>query len=265
MRSSNGVLATVFAAGLALLAPAAMAADEPWPGIRYDLFGDRPIAEDGVVSLVLPVRAEDAAITPLTVSAAPGVAVKSVVLVIDQNPSPVVATFTFGEAAGDLTLYTRVRVDAYSMARAIVETADGKLHMATRFVKAAGGCSAPAGKDMEAALAEMGRMQMRRFDPLDAAAPTREAQFMLRHPNNSGLQRDQLTGLFVPAMFVNEIHVTRGGKTVFRMDGGISISEDPNIRFTYKAEGEGALDVVARDTEGREFRGSWPIEPMKGS
>ena len=61
-------------------------------------------------------------------------------------------------------LSTRVRVDMYSNIRAIVETADGKLHMASNFVKASGGCSAAASKDADEALANLGKMQVRTFD-----------------------------------------------------------------------------------------------------
>ena len=59
---------------------------------------------------------------------------------------------------------TRARVDEYTFVRAIAETVDGRLLMATRFVKASGGCSAPAGGDEAAMLAAMGRMQFRLAD-----------------------------------------------------------------------------------------------------
>ncbi len=91
---------------------------------------------------------------------------KSLTLVIDKNPAPVAATFHFGDAAGkgDRMLSTRVRINMYSNVRAVIETTDGKLHMATKFVKASGGCSAPAGKDVDEALANLGKMQIKTFD-----------------------------------------------------------------------------------------------------
>src|SRR5690349_4127836 len=101
------------AAFAALGAMPAIADDDPWPDIRSVTFGDRPIAEDGAITLDAPYRAEDAAVVPLTmrIPASAG-AVKSLTLVIDKNPSPVAATFKFGEAAGvgDRMLETRVRV-----------------------------------------------------------------------------------------------------------------------------------------------------------
>src|SRR5207249_10101605 len=52
---------------------------------------------------------------------------------------------------------------------------------------------------------------------LFAAAPqagSRQAQFMIRHPNNSGLQMDQLTHLYIPAFFVRELRIWQGDELV---------------------------------------------------
>jgi sulfur-oxidizing protein SoxY len=183
-------------------------------------------------------------------------AVKSLTLVIEKNPAPVAATFYFGDAAGKdaRTLSTRVRVNTYSNVRAVVETADGKLHMATKFVKASGGCSAPAGKDVDAALANLGKIRIKAFGKAGPQTPgTREAQVMIRHPNYTGMQMDQLTREYTPARFVQELEVKRGGDLVFRMDGGISVSENPNFRFTYVPGTDDTLTVTAKDTDGDVF------------
>ena len=136
--------------------------------------------------------------------------------------------------------------------RAIVETGDGRLVMATKFVKAAGGCSAPALKDTDAALAEAGKMQIKH---LAAADGGREGQIKIRHPQYSGLQLNQATGYYIPAKFLRVIDVARDGERVFRLEGGISLSENPNIRFTYATGGADTLEVTAEDTDGRVFKG----------
>ncbi len=116
-----------------------------------------------------PERAEDAAVVPITIRVAPSVKgrLKSMVLVIDKNPSPVAATFTFGPAAGEgggeRRMSTRVRIDTYSYVHAVVETADGTLHMAKAFVKASGGCAAPAPKDADGDLADIGKTIVKSF------------------------------------------------------------------------------------------------------
>jgi sulfur-oxidizing protein SoxY len=49
------------------------------------------------------------------------------------------------------------------------------------------------------------------------------------------------------------MEVRQGDELLFTMTGGISISEDPTFRFSYRPTGE-AVTVEAKDTEGRQFR-----------
>jgi len=249
--------------GLVSAQPSARADDTSviWDSVRTDLFGTRDVADGaGKVVLEAPYRAEDASTVPLTIRLPAEFAkdVKSLTLVIDKNPSPVVASFAYGDAAGtgERVLATRVRIDQYSNVRAIAETNDGKLFMALKFVKASGGCSAPAGKDPEEAAKTMGKMKvMTAFkDPENAAA--QEAQVMIRHPNSSGMQMDQLTGLYIPTHFVDKVAVKTGGKTIFTMTGGISISENPNFRFTYQGSPADVMSVEAEDSKGNVFKGN---------
>ena len=81
---------------------------------------------------------------------------------------------------------------------------------------------------------------------------------MIRHPNNSGLQMDQLTRLYTPARYIDKLAVYQGGDLVFSMAAGISISEDPNFRFTFKPNGAKMFRVEAEDTAGKKFSGAWP-------
>ncbi len=76
---------------------------------------------------------------------------------------------------------------------------------------------------------------------------------MIRHPNFTGLQMDPISRGYTPARFINDIEVKRGDVTVLSMEGGISISENPNIRFTYDAASDDTLAVRASDTEGAVF------------
>lgn len=257
MKAFRLTSAALTVAGLLLAAaPLAAAEDDPWPGIAKEAFTGKTIVEDGTVALEAPVRAEDAALVPITmrVPAALAASAKNLTLVVDKNPMPVVAKFTFGpgSGAGERMISTRIRVDMYSNVRAVLETSDGQLHMTTKFVKAAGGCSAPALKDTDDALANVGKMQVKLFDMADAGKAT-EAQVMIKHPNYSGMQMNQQTGLYIPAKYVREMVVKSGDTVVFRMEGGISLSEDPNIRFSYVSGGDGIVEAQATDTDGKTF------------
>jgi sulfur-oxidizing protein SoxY len=245
------------------------AADDPWPGLVRDAFNGRAIEDGGgILALDLPYRAEDAAIVPLTVRttlpAGDARRVKAITVVIDRNPAPVAATFALGPHAGTSSISTRVRVDSYTNVHAVAELSDGKLYGVAAFVKASGGCSAPAAKNADEAQANVGQMKFRQFAPVvDApASGMREAQIMVRHPNNSGLQMDQVTRLYVPAYFVRELRVWQGDELVLFMDGGISISEDPSIRFNYVPNGAKAFRAEAGDTEQHVFTGTWPAAEM---
>lgn len=244
------------AGAFAISAPANAEYEDIWPDLQSSVFGANAItSEDGIVTLEAPVRAEDAALVPITIRlpAATAATVTKVTLIADKNPAPVAAVFSFGEAAGngDRMLSTRIRINRYTFLRAVAETADGKLHMAVKFVKAAGGCSAPFGKDYETALEGLGTTKVKSVPA--SIAGTHEAQIMIRHPSFTGMQIDPVTRVTPPARFVENLEVTSGGKTVFMMDGGITISEDPNFRFTYTPGGNGELVVKGKDTAGAEF------------
>ncbi|MEO7335208.1 MAG: quinoprotein dehydrogenase-associated SoxYZ-like carrier [Caldimonas sp.] len=229
-----------------------------WQKVRASLFQSRPIekATDDVISLEVPGRAEDAAIVPVAIkthlSQEGPRRIDKVYLIIDNNPSPISAVFQFTPLSGRADIETRVRIDDYTHVRAIAETSDGKLHMATRFVKAAGGCSAPPGKDAEAALATLGRMKFR----VEGGAGTNQpvlAQLMISHPNNSGLAMDQVTRLFTPPRFVRQVKVTYEGQLVMSADVDFSISENPNFRFYFKPLGEGELRAEVTDSNDQRF------------
>lgn len=256
-RTTSALTAAVAVVALASI-PATAAYEDVWPDLKTSVFGQTAVAEeDGVITLDAPVRAEDAALVPITIKmpAATAAKVKKVTIVVDKNPAPVAATFAFGAAAGpgERMLSTRIRVNRYTFVRAVAETEDGKLHMATKFVKAAGGCSAPFGKDYETALEGLGTTKVKSVPA--SIAGTHEAQVMIRHPSFTGMQIDPMTRVTPPARFVEDLEVKSGGETVFRMEGGITISEDPNFRFTYTPAGNGLIEVSGKDTAGVEFTG----------
>lgn len=244
--------------------------DSPWPQIRNELFGDRAINESNPpVALYAPAQAADASIVPIDVRFPASVAskVKLMHLIVDRNPAPLAATFTFSDAyrdfnVGERMLAMRIRVDSFSQVRAIVETTDGKLHMASKFVAGAGGCSTPASKDPDQALASMGRVKVKTKLSEIHGQNWRSGQVMIQHPNFTGMQRDQKTGDFTPARFIDKVEVRSGDELLFTMTGGISISENPNLRFTYGlAAVANNLSVHAKDTQNEKFYG---IERKKG-
>lgn len=257
-----GLLSVMLGAGLVRAAEP----HDPWPGLVQDIFKSRPIQDgSGVIAVEMPYRAEDAAIVPVTLRSKLSPDDKrrmlAVTLVIDQNPAPMAARFELGPDANVTEISTRVRVNSYTDVHAVAELSDGQLYMVKTFVKASGGCAAPAAKNADEAKARLGQMRYRQFARSgQGPAGAREAQIMVGHPNNSGLQMDQLTQLYIPAFFVNEVRLWQDDSLVLAMEGGISLSEDPNIRFTYAPNGAKRFRAEARDTDGHIFRNEWKIE-----
>ncbi len=257
------VFAVLIVTVAALPAKGAQQDESRWIELREALFGDQPI-HDGSELMVLdaPTRAHDAAVVPLHLEPAffqtPERYIKTVTLVVDENPLPMAGKFHFTPASGKAAISTRVRINAYTHVRAIVETSDGDLHMVKRFVKASGGCSAPAGKDPEAALANLGRLKLRRPEAVVWGQPN-AAQILVSHPNHTGMQMDQVTFHYTPAYFVETIDVRFRGESVLTVESNFSLSENPSIRFHYLPQEPGELSVRVTDSKGDEFARVWTV------
>jgi sulfur-oxidizing protein SoxY len=235
-----------------------------WSDLRHAIFGDRSIDETGDrVAIDAPLRAEDAAIVPVAIRVSDSLApeVRGLYLVIDDNPSPLAAHFVLGPIADARQIATRVRIDAYTYLHAVAETADGRLYATARFIKAAGGCSAPAAKDQALALERLGKMKLAVAERPNPDTPV-GVKLLISHPNNSGLQRDQLTQYFIPADFMQTLKVTYNGRSVFELESDIAISEDPSFDFSFRpagSAGPGEIKVEVLDSNQRYFTKSWPV------
>jgi sulfur-oxidizing protein SoxY len=252
--------------GFAAAMPARAEMDEAaraarWADLRHAIFGERPVSDGAaLVSIDAPARAENAALVPVTlrVDSSRSKDVRKLYLVIDDNPSPLAAVFSFGPAADPHEIATRVRVDDYTNLHAVAEMADGTLFVAEHFIKAAGGCSAPAGNDPALAMARLGKMKLRFAGTPQPGLPA-TAQLLISHPNSSGLQMDQLTRNYIPADFIQQVRISYAGKAVLTVDSDIALSEDPSFRFALLPEATGEIKVEVDDSSQRHFSQSWPL------
>jgi sulfur-oxidizing protein SoxY len=257
--------------GLWLALPAASWAQDSdpeasviWQKVRADLFPAAEIAAgESVIVLETPKRAEDAAIVPVAIHAKfPQTSdryIEKLWLIIDNNPSPIAAVFQLTPESGRADIETRMRVEQYTYVRAIALTNDGKLYMVSNYVKASGGCSAPASKDAAAAKANLGKMRIRVDEALVADRPVR-AQVMISHPNDSGLAMDQITRTYAVPHFVRSVEVRHNGKLIMSADIDFSISENPNFRFYFLPGSGGGLDAKAVDNKDLEFTASLRLD-----
>jgi sulfur-oxidizing protein SoxY len=89
-----------------------------------------------------------------------------------------------------------------------------------------------------------------------------DVKLLISHPNNSGMQVDQLTHYYIPADFVQTVKVMYNGQLVFKLDSDIAISEDPTFNFSFRppnAPGAGVLTAEILDSSQRHFTQSWPV------
>lgn len=211
---------------------------------------------DQVIALETPTRAEDASVVPIAIRARfPQSAerrIDKVWLIVDKNPSPMAAEFQFTPDSGRADIETRIRIEEYTFVRAVARTGDGKMYMVANYVKASGGCSAPAGKDPAVAKANMGKMRLRVEERPVAGRPVL-AQLMVSHPNDTGLAMDQLTRMYTPPHFVRRVEVRYDGKPVMTADVDFSISENPNFRFYFTAREGGELEASVVDNQELKF------------
>jgi len=241
-----------------------------WHDLQLAIFGNRSIADGaGMIAIDAPARALDAALVPVQITVneehrgAGSKAVKGIYLVIDNNPGPLAGHFTFGPQGDPRLLKLRVRVNAYTYIHAVAETGDNQLFSVARFVKAAGGCSAPAGGDEQQAVQDIGHIKLRLTEPYVAGKPM-QAQLMIRHPNFNGMQMNQLTRMYTPAMFIRSIDVSYDGAQVMHMDSDISLSSDPVIGFEFVPPQKGQLKVIVRDTKDATFGQSFDVPAPAG-
>ena len=231
--------------------------------LKPNYFGDAALVEGrSIIDMKTPYRAEDAAFTPVSITA--GIAqtperyIEKIYLFVEKNPQPLVGVFHLTPALGRADLAMRVRVDQYTNIRAVAVLNTGEHHLVTNFVKAQGGCSAPAASDFEKAMERIGSMKFRAVDDGKGDA-LMIGQFMLSHPNVTGMQKDQKTQLVRPEHYVKTIKLYQGDTLLMTAETGFSVSEDPSFRFFFRPNGAGELRAEVVDSKGLSWHEKFKI------
>lgn len=256
------VTSAIVAAATTWLAPIGMAGPA-FDAIQPEIFGSRPIHDGRAhVRLKAPYRPDDVRAVPIEVEAlfGDGRTVKAVTLIVDNNPSPVVAAFRFVEARPSAKLGISFRLNQQSDVRAVVEASDGRLYMTSQLVKFAGGqaaCSAPPSASPAEIARTLGRMSLTEVAVGWVTTSTPRMRLELSHPNHTGMALDQQTLLYTPLRMVDRIAVRQGGQAVFVMEGSIGLKENPMIEF--EVARSGTVEVEATDTDGATFHSVFPL------
>ena len=247
-------------AGFLLTAPA-YADEGSWPDIRASLYDERALQPgDNIVALDAPYRSTEDARTVIGVSVAapPGLTIAAVTVVLDENHMPVSAVVRLADPLPRFRFEATLRINGPTPVHIIAETADGQLFMTEGFVKTMGqgACAAPPGTDPEAALASLGEMMIGignasgAADKLaDLTTGQMEMSLSIDHPSHSGMQMDQITLLFIPMRYVENVTVDLDGEPYAEVTGSISLSENPELTLSIPSRTRG-IDVTMTDTDG---------------
>lgn len=224
-----------------------------WQQLKQEYFGQRFIRSNATELLFIevPNKVEDAAIMPITIKSLSAQSaqhhIKTLHLIVDNNPQPYSAAFHLSPTLGPVNISTRIRMDSFSHVRVIAEMNDNSLHMLNRFVIASGGCSAPASKDRTQSIARLGKVKIRMRNPIIGQVTM--AQVVVSHPNSSGMQFDNASRHFIPAHYVTDINISFNNESLIKAQIGITISEDPSIRFAFTPQESGTLSAEIIDSE----------------
>lgn len=270
---------------LSLFASPALAG-EAWDEIRSELYGERAIQDAGdLMTLEAPYRASDDREVPISASVrlADGRTVKSLSIIIDDNPMPVSAVFDMAAPESEFATTINMRINGPTPVRAVLEASDGALYMTDGFVKTSGlgACAAPPVNNVDAALAELGQMELMPVPthraeeetasplkrlaalsdtPASSSRPEpRRVRLEMKHPSHSGMQMDQITLLYILARYVETVEVWTDEDKLFTMTGSISLSEDPEVEFTYGTPTASSLRVKMTDTDGTVAEEVFPL------
>ncbi len=242
---------------ITLSSPVLAGVDAPeWDKVNSSFFAGKKLEEGPFIHIDAPKRAASGAQVPFAFSidypSTKDDYIKNVTVVVPENPVPLTAVFHFTPDSGKVDIATRIRLEVDDYVHVVAETSDGRYFRNAVPVKASGGCGGTVGGDADAARKTAGQMKLAAVDPVLAGKPV-QGRLMIRHPMNTGLQRDLMSQGFRPAYFINKIDVRFNDKPVMQADTYIGISEDPNFRFYFVPDKSGKLTVSAEDNEGKRF------------
>lgn len=245
--------------------PALASSETAWDEIRHSVFPEQALRPgDAYIQIAAPYRTDNDVRTIIgaEVTAPEGARIAKLTLVLDENPMPVSAVLTFEDPQPAFAFETTMRVNGPTPVHLVAEMTDGTAYVVDTYVKTSGtgACSAPPGTDPLAALESLGQMQLTIANSQDGLTMTQALQQLgtegdkelvvdISHPSHSGMQKDQISLLFIPMRYVSDVEVGVNGAPYVDVAGSISLSEDPSLKMSVPGDAQTAT-VTMTDTDG---------------
>ncbi|WP_425073976.1 quinoprotein dehydrogenase-associated SoxYZ-like carrier [Sagittula sp. S175] len=238
-------------------------AGETWDELSEALYGDRALLDGSdMIAIDAPYRTQNDSRTQVAamIHAPDGLSLGSVTLVLDENPMPVSAVFALDTPQPSFFFDVTMRVNGPTPLHVVAETTDGRLWVAEGHVKTSGqgACAAPPGTDPKLALETLGRMDLEVTELLPGSAGDRLAALAnrnkrldvdIQHPSHSGMQMDQISLLYIPMRYVEDVQIDLDGAGYVDVTGSISLSENPRLGMSVPGKTR-SVDVTMTDTDG---------------
>lgn len=207
---------------------------ENWPMMKERFFNHRSISPTNLIQIVAPLGAENAAQVPVTLKVSNQLQdpIKSIYLLVDANPIPMVAHYQFPLSFNALELSTRIRMENDSHIRAIAETESGALLMATTIVNAGGGCAGTVAEDEVIVRQNAGKIKFQ-INPPYKMHETASATLQIKHPMYTGLQLDAKTKQLKPAFYIQHADIKFEQTSVIKVNFNVGTAENPYLNFKF--------------------------------
>ncbi len=86
-------------------------------------------------------------------------------------------------------------------------------------------------------------------------------QSLIKHPNDTGLIKDEKTGQIIPSFFIQSLKVEFEGEPVYEMKLAASVSKDPYFAYSLKVDKPGKLKMTWTDNKGAVYEQTADINP----
>jgi len=218
-----------------------------WPGLRDEFLGNSPMVFSEAVSIKGPAFADDAMNVPLLLDArqlaGEGGGIELIRVVVDRNPVRHVLDFQPLKALPMLAF--RIRMEQASPVRAMVKTRDGRWHVGSTWVQAAGGgCTVPGATRADGSWSRtLNQVQTRFFN--NVIEGSKRLRVRIMHPMDTGL----VAG--TPAFYIEDLQLVDGADQVWwRLKPHEPLSENPILTFELPTDLPPGLRLVGRDNNG---------------
>lgn len=210
-----------------------------------------PVAID--LSIEAPQKAENGAVVQIEMSSAQAAGkLRSLRLLADANPTPLIASFELGKQVMP-RLVTRVKLAQSGEVIALAEQANGQFSQQRRqVIVLEDGC---ASSEREEPFASSMKMRARMLESSPLGSHVTELKIIIVHPMRTGRSKNE-DGQLMPAHFMQLMQVVMNGQVIVDAQTGTAISRNPY--FTFYIQDAQIGDVITvnwQDNRGLEGHG----------